>query len=95
MSELPDFEAMSKEEIADWFMNNDTSALIARAERAAVPMVQVDERGEPVMRPATFRLPPSMIEWLDHAAGRDREGRSGIVRRALQEYRERHLDDAA
>jgi hypothetical protein len=95
MSELPDFTAMSKEEIADWFLTNDTSALIARAERATEPMVQVDDRGEPVMRPATFRLPPSMIEWLETAAGRDREGKSGIVRRALQEYRQRHHGTAA
>lgn len=37
MSELPDFSAMSKQEIADWFLTNDTSALIARSERAKEP----------------------------------------------------------
>jgi hypothetical protein len=95
MSEPPDFSRMTKEEIGEWFLANDTNALLARAERAAEPMVQVDDQGEPVMRPATFRLPPSMLEWLEHAAGRDREGKSGIVRRALQEYRERHHDTAA
>jgi hypothetical protein len=95
MSELPDFTTMTKEEIGDWFLSNDTAAVLARAERAAEPMVQVDDRGEPVMRPATFRLPPAMIEWLERAAGRDREGKSGIVRRALQEYQERHHDTAA
>jgi hypothetical protein len=95
MSELPDFTTMSKEEIGDWFLNNDTSALIARAERPTEPMVQVDKHGEPVMRPATFRLPTAMLEWLERAAGRDREGKSGIVRRALQEYRERHRGAAA
>jgi hypothetical protein len=58
-------------------------------------IVQVDEHGGPVMRPATFRLPPAMLEWLEHAAGRDREGKSGIVRRALQEYRERQQNSAA
>lgn len=94
MGELPDFTTMTKEEIGDWFLSNDTSALLARAERATEPMVQVDEHGAPVMRPATFRLPPSMLEWLERAAGRDREGKSGIVRRALQEYRDRH-DTAA
>ncbi|MFI5909016.1 hypothetical protein [Dactylosporangium sp. NPDC051541] len=52
MSELPYFAAMTKEEIGDWFLNNDTSALIASAEPATEPMVQVDEHG-PVMRPAT------------------------------------------
>lgn len=94
MSELPDFTTMSAEQVGEWFLSSDTSALIARATRPEEPMVQVDERGVPVMRPATFRLPPSMIDWLDHAAGRDREGKSGIVRRALQEYRERHHDAA-
>jgi hypothetical protein len=95
MNELPDFSLMTREEIGDWFLSNDTEALLARAERAAEPIIQVDEHGEPAMRPATFRLPPSMLEWLEHAAGRDREGKSGIVRRALQEYRERHRDTAA
>lgn len=95
MSELPDFTTMTKDQIGDWFLTNDAAGLIARADRATDPMVQVDDRGEPVMRPATFRLPPSMIEWLDDAAGRDREGKSGIVRRALQEYRDRHRDTAA
>ncbi len=95
MSELPDFTAMTKEEIGDWFLNNDTSALVAAADRAVEPMAQVDEQGVAVMRPATFRLPLSMIEWLEQAAGRDREGKSGIVRRALQEYRERHRGQAA
>lgn len=95
MSELPDFSRMSKEEIGDWFLSTDTSALVARAGRAREPMVQVDAHGEPAMRPATFRLPPAVLEWLEKAAGRDREGKSGIVRRALQEYRERHRDAAA
>ncbi len=92
MNELPDFTKMTKEEIGHWFLSNDTSALIGRAERATEPMAQVDVHGEPVMRPATFRLPQSMIDWLERTAGRDREGKSGIVRRALQEYKERHRD---
>jgi hypothetical protein len=95
MSELPDFSMMTREEIGDWFLINDTSALIARAEGATESAVQVDVHGEPAMRPATFRLPPAMLEWLEHAAGRDREGKSGIVRRALQEYRDRNHDAAA
>jgi hypothetical protein len=95
MDELPNFTAMTKEEIGDWFLNNDTSALVAAAQPPSEPMAQVDERNVPVMRPATFRLPPSVLEWLEQAAGRDREGKSGIVRRALQEYRERHHGNVA
>ena len=67
MSELPDFSRMTEEQIGDWFLNNDTSALIATAERATVPFVQVDEHGKPVMKPATFRLPPSLLSWLEQA----------------------------
>ena len=95
MTDRPDFTKMTKAEIVDWFLSHDTSALVAAAERASEPMTEVDERGEAIMRPATFRLPPSMLEWLERAAGRDREGKSGIVRRALQEYRDRHRDAAA
>lgn len=95
MTEMPDFTKMTKEEIGDWFLSADTTALLARAERPTESMAQVDARGEAVMRPATFRLPPVMLEWLEQAAGRDREGKSGIVRRALQEYRERHWGTAA
>jgi hypothetical protein len=94
MSELPDFSKMTKEQIGDWFLSTDTNALLSRAQQPSEPMVHVDAQGEPAMRPATFRLPPAMLEWLELAAGRDREGKSGIVRRALQEYRERHRDAA-
>ena len=87
---LPDFSRMSQEEVAEWFATHDATEFMADAQRPAEPMVQVDQEGVPVMRPATFRLPPPMIEWLERAAGRDREGRSGIVRRALQEYRDRN-----
>jgi hypothetical protein len=85
---------MTKEQVGEWFLSTDTTALLAAAERPSEPMVQVDVHGEPAMRPATFRLPPAMLEWLEQAAGRDREGKSGIVRRALQEYRDHH-DNAA
>jgi hypothetical protein len=95
MNDLPDFSSMTKDQIGAWFLSQDTAALLARAERPTEPLVQVDDRGDAVMRPATFRLPPSMLEWLERTAGRDREGKSGIVRRALQEYQERHQGSAA
>jgi hypothetical protein len=90
MPDLPDFSTMSKEAIGDWFLTNDTTAFLRGAEQPAEPMSQVDARGEAMMKPATFGLPPSMIEWLDQTAGRDREVKSAIVRRALEEYRARH-----
>jgi hypothetical protein len=35
MSELPDFADMTKEEIGDWFLSNDTSALMSAAQPAS------------------------------------------------------------
>lgn len=46
--ELPDFTTMSAEQIGEWFLTGDTSALIAGASRPDEPMVRVDERGAPV-----------------------------------------------
>lgn len=33
MSDLPDFSEMTQEEIVDWFLHNDVSALLAGAVR--------------------------------------------------------------
>ena len=38
----------------------------------------------------SVRLPAEMLGWLAAEAGRDREGKSGIIRQALAEWRERH-----
>jgi hypothetical protein len=48
MTALPDFGAMSAEQLGEWFLTSDTSALIADATRPDAPMVQVDEHGTPV-----------------------------------------------
>ncbi len=41
----------------------------------------------------TFRIHPATLAWLEQQAVDSREGKSGIVRQALQEYRDRHSDD--
>jgi hypothetical protein len=48
------------------------------------------------MQVTSIRLPLGMIEELDRRAGRDRDGRSGIVREAVAEWLASHpVDEAA
>lgn len=100
MTNLPDFASMTEDQIADWVRNNDTSQLMKGGDRPTEPIVVINAppaRKEPaqVMERVSFRLPRETIEWLGQAAGRDIEGKSGLVRRALEEYRERHHDNTA
>jgi metal-responsive CopG/Arc/MetJ family transcriptional regulator len=41
------------------------------------------------------RLPSATVEQLDVLAGRDKGGRSGLIRRAIDEFLERHAGEAA
>jgi hypothetical protein len=47
------------------------------------------------MQVTSIRLPLSMIEELDRRAGRDRDGRSGIVREAVADWLASHPADEA
>ncbi|WP_433211934.1 ribbon-helix-helix protein, CopG family [Dactylosporangium sp. CS-047395] len=96
MMAMPDFKAMTPDEIADWFTNNDLGDLIASGERgSATAFVQVDAKGAPVEKVVTVKMPGDMVAKLDQAAGRDRAGRSGIIRLAVAEWLERHPEAAA
>ncbi|GAA3202904.1 ribbon-helix-helix domain-containing protein [Dactylosporangium siamense] len=90
MTQVPDFKAMTQDELAAWFMNNDASALFASGERTHDTAVQVDTEGQPVNQLVSLRIPSDVVARIDAVAGRDREGRSGIIRQALSEWLERH-----
>lgn len=90
MKQVPDFRAMTQDELSTWFMNNDASALFASGERTHDTAVQVDAEGQPVNQLVSLRIPSDVVARIDAAAGRDREGRSGIIRQALSEWLERH-----
>ena len=59
--------------------------------------VQVDEDGQPYDRTITVKVKADVVAALDERAQRERtpEGRSGIIRRAIEEYLLNHRDDAA
>ena len=42
-----------------------------------------------------LRLPMGTVQRLDDLAGNDKGGRSGVIRRAIDEYLERHAGEAA
>ncbi|HET8658475.1 MAG TPA: ribbon-helix-helix domain-containing protein [Micromonosporaceae bacterium] len=93
---MPDFNAMTAEQAAEWITNNDTTDLLRQA-RPAVPgkrWVLVDTEGTEVLRSTAIRMPASMLAELDEVAGSDREGRSGVVRRAVREYLDRLRRDS-
>jgi predicted transcriptional regulator len=41
------------------------------------------------------RLPSATVQRLDELAGNDKGGRSGLIRRAVDEFLERHAGEAA
>lgn len=99
MTLLPDNLAqMTASELAEWLdtapdgalgelFRTGTSVPPAQAGFTVLPDRDVDaETGTVPMKVTSFRLPAHMIEELGRVAGRDRDGRSGIVREALSQY---------
>jgi len=88
--EQPNLNGMTDDQVAEWFAGNDTSGLTGTGRPVQGQFVQVDETGAPVGRMVSLKMPAAMVEALDVAAGRDREGRSGIIRAAVEEWLVRH-----
>ncbi|MET7417509.1 ribbon-helix-helix protein, CopG family [Dactylosporangium sp. NPDC005555] len=90
--EQPDLNNMTDDQVAEWFAGNDTSGLVGTGRPIEGQFVQVDETGVPMGRMVSLKMPAAMVDALDAAAGRDREGRSGIIRTAVAEWLARHPD---
>ncbi len=58
-------------------------------------MIASPEEYDGPARVISVKMTTDMVTRLDEAAGRDREGRSGIVRRAIEEWLERNEDRVA
>lgn len=94
----PDFDAMSRDEIATWLSeHDDISAWLAWAKPTSIPgtFIQVDDNDVPMPRVVTVKMPPEMVVELDELAGRDREGRSGLIRLAVQRLLDERRAEAA
>jgi hypothetical protein len=92
MTALPDFKNMTQHEILDWLDNNNLVDLIRTAEPGTLQLVYVptpeDEEAmvEGAMKITSIRLPVKMLDELDKFKDRDRDGRSGLIREAVERY---------
>ncbi len=99
MTLLPDnLASMTPDEVAEWLDTAPDGALAELLRTgSAVPPAQAGfivlpdgdldaETGTEPMKVTSFRLPVHMIDELGRVAGRDRDGRSGVVREALSRY---------
>ncbi|MFB9236465.1 CopG family ribbon-helix-helix protein [Plantactinospora siamensis] len=86
---------MSRDELVGYFSaGGDISELL----RDATPGPDLGPAPDPGTIPMIvtgLRLPSATVDRLDALAGHDRGGRSGVIRRAIDEYLERHSDEAA
>ncbi|MFC0532091.1 hypothetical protein [Phytohabitans kaempferiae] len=62
MPDLPDFSAMTTEQVGDWFLRTDTTALLAQADHPTEPMVHVNVEEKPIRVPKR----PSPSATTDH-----------------------------
>jgi hypothetical protein len=90
-----DPRTMSRDELVAYF---DGGGDISELLRDAVPGPDLG----PVPNPETIpmivtgvRLPASVLQRLDALAGNDKGGRSGLIRRAIDEFIARHASEAA
>ena len=95
MTEHRDPRTMSRDELVAYFdAGGDISDLLRTATTGpdlgpppipdTIPMIVTG-----------VRLPTAVVHQLDQLAGNDKGGRSGLIRRAIDEFLERHTDHAA
>ncbi|GAA1752316.1 hypothetical protein GCM10009681_24070 [Luedemannella helvata] len=86
---------MSRDELVAYFnAGGDISELL----RDATPGPDLGSAPSPEAIPMIVtgvRLPSDVVRKLDHLAGNDRGGRSGVIRQAIDEFLERHAGEAA
>ena len=95
MTGRQDPRSMSRDELVAYFSaGGDISELL----RGATPGADLGPAPSPDMIPMIVtgvRLPTDVVRQLDLLAGSERGGRSGLIRRAIDEYLERHSGEAA
>lgn len=83
MSDSPDFEHMTGDEITRWIKSTDDQSALLRWMRETGSTNSDAE--EPPTRLIAVRVPVAMIERLDALTAGSKEGRSGLVRLGIQE----------
>lgn len=95
MTGHPDLRSMSRDELVSYFdAGGDVSELL----RGAIVGHDLGPAPAPETVPMIVtgvRLPSYVVNQLDQLAGKDKGGRSGLIRLAIDEYLERHKGEAA
>jgi len=86
---------MSRDELVAYFdSGGDISELLRDA--TVGPYLGPTPSPETVPMIVTgVRLPSATVQRLDELAGNDKGGRSGLIRRAIDEFLQRHASEAA
>jgi hypothetical protein len=85
---------MSRDELVAYFgSGGDISELLRGATRGPDLGPAPDPADIPMMITGV-RLPSGTVQRLDAMAGNDKGGRSGLIRRAIDEFLDRHAGEA-
>ena len=92
---LPNFDTMTRDQIIDWVMNNPITELLPTMTPGDDPIIVLNPPTTEPMTLISVRMPEAVIATLDEVVGRDKDGRSGLIRLAVTEYLQRHHGQAA
>lgn len=85
----PDFDAMSKAEVIEWFQHTSDLRPLVSSMSAATEEVTPPPSGVPMVL-SSIRLPVDLVERVDRLANAQGSRRSDVIRDALTEYVARH-----
>jgi hypothetical protein len=95
MTAHPDPRSMSRDDLVAYFNAGGDIADLLRGASAGPDLGPVPPPEAIPMIVAGIRLPADVVRQLDQLAGNDKGGRSGLIRRAIDEYLERAAGKAA
>jgi len=86
---------MSRDELVAYFDGGGDISELLRGAARGPELGPAPNAMEIPMIVTGVRLPSDTVERLDALAGNDKGGRSGLIRRAIDEFLERHAGEAA
>jgi hypothetical protein len=86
---------MSRDEFLEYFDNGGDISELMRGAVRGPDLGPAPDPDDIPMIVTGLRLPMGTVQRLDDLAGNDKGGRSGVIRRAIDEYLERHAGEAA
>ncbi len=95
MTGHPDPRSMSRDELVAYFNSGGDISDLLRDGVVGPDLGPVPAPETIPMILTGVRLPSEVVSQLDQLAGNDKGGRSGLIRRAIDEFLERHAGEAA